>query len=129
MIIGAITGDEVGVETEDPVAEVEDETKIIGMTETVEEIEENINKDTMTIGDKGKITRLVVAESSGTIMTIGTEERTDKVAVEERSGTEVEVKVMGIEAGVADGTPMNNTLPQDTPQAHIIKILTTTALC
>ena len=53
----------------------------------------------------------------------------DKVAVEERSGIEVKVKVMGIEAGVADGTHMNNTLPKVTLQAHTIKIQTTTALC
>ena len=126
--IGVIIGDEVGVETGDPVVEVEDKTKIIGTTETAEEIGESINKDTMTIGDKGKITHHVVAGSSGTIRTIGTEEMTDKVAVEERSGIEVKVKVMGIEAGATDGTLTSNTLPQDTTQAHIIKIRTTTVL-
>ena len=107
--------------------EVEDETRTIGTTETAEEIGENINKDTMITGDKGKITRPVVAGSSGIIRTIGTEEPKGKVAVEERSGTEVKVKVMGTEAGVIDGTHTNNTLPQDITQAHTIKIRTTTA--
>ena len=129
MIIGEIIRAEVGVEIEDPAVEEGDITKTIGMTETVEEIGENINKDTMTIGDKGKRTPHVVAESSGTIMTIGTEERTDKAVVEGRSGIEEKVKVMGIEVGVIDGTHMNNTLPKVTLQTHTIKIQTTTGLC
>ena len=52
----------------------------------------------------------------------------DKAMVEERNGTEVEVKVMGIEVGVTDGTHMSNTLPQDIAQVPTIKIQTTTAL-
>ena len=83
----------------------------------------------MIIGDKGMTALPMDVENSGMIiMTIGNEAMTDKVAVEERNGTEEEVKVMGIEVGVAGGTPMSNTLPRVTIQVHIIKIQITTAL-
>ena len=123
-IIGEIIGAEEGVETEVPEVEEGDITKIIGMTETVEEI----NKDIMIIGDKDKKILRVVAESSGTIMTIGTEGRMDKEAAEERNGRKEEVKVMGIEVEVVDGTHTSNTLPKVILQTHSIKIQTTTAL-
>ena len=94
---------------------------------TVEEIGENINRAIMTIEDKVKKTLLGDVGKTGTItMIIGTKVGTVKAMVEARNGIEDEVKVMGIEVGVADGTRMTNTLPQDMSQAHIIKIRTTT---
>ena len=128
-ILGEIIGDEVGVEIEDPAVEVEAAIQKTVMTETVEVIGENINKGIMTTGDRDKMVLPVDIKNSGiVIMTIGIEEVTDK-EIGERNGTEVEVKVTGIEVGAVDGTPMNNTLPKDIPQVHIIKILTITVHC
>ena len=128
MIIGVIIGDEVGVEIEDPVVEVEDETQ-----DNRDDRDRGGNRGEYKQGyndnrGQGQDSSSRGVENSGIIiMTIGIEARTDKAVVGERNGTEVEVKVMGIEVGVADGTHMNNTLPKDIPQVHIIKILITIA--
>ena len=128
-IIGVILGVDAGTETEVPAVEEEDVTLRVEMTETVEETGENINKDTVIIGDKDKIVLPVAVEDSGiTITTAGIEQHMGKVTVGERNGTEVKVKVMGIEVGVVDGIHMINTLPRDITQVRIIKIKTTTAL-
>ena len=125
--IGVILGAEDGAEIEVSAVEEGDETLTTEMTETEVETGENINKGTMTIGVKDTIVHPEVVENSGIIIMITEiEARMDKEMVEERNGTEEEVKVMGIEVGVVDGTHMNNTLPKVITQVHTIKIQTTT---
>lgn len=121
MIIGEITGE--GVEAE---AAVEAEAEMPKTEMTVEEIGVNTNKTIMTIRDKVKITLLGDERNTGIIMTIGTEVETVTVMVKERNGIRDEVKEMGTEVEVVDGTHTNNTLPQDISQPQIIKIQTTT---
>ena len=123
MNIGEIIGE--GAEAKVPAVEVEAEMQIAEMT--VVEIGENISKIIMIIGDKVKITLLGDEENSGIIITrIGIEAETVKVTVEVRNGIEDEVKEVGTEVGVVDGTHMSNILPQDMSQAQVIKIQTTT---